>query len=170
LNEHLILIGFPGSGKTTVGKAASQLLSRPFIDTDRKIEFAFHKETGLLLDCHSIVRTYGTPFFRSLEKETIAALTKAPAAVIALGGGAVEVSLKTMGRLIYLAAPFSVLAERNLVRLPLPTYVDPDDPMGSLKKLYDTRINLYEQLAHATIDTTNLSIPEIVEKVCKHGQ
>ncbi len=162
----LILLGFPCSGKTSVGKCVAERLGLPFIDTDREVEKTFFQESGEPLSCYAITEKHGLTYFRDQEKKSILQLTASPASIIALGGGTVlrEANadhLRKIGHIVYLQAPFEELVRRNLLRMPLPTYLDAADPYGSCQKLYGVRIPYYEKYAHTTIDTTGLSVEQV---------
>lgn len=83
MTRHLILIGLPGSGKTTVGRLAAERLGLPFADCDTLIQ----RETGMTIP--AIFAERGEPYFRAVESRILAALCGGPAQVIATGGGAV---------------------------------------------------------------------------------
>jgi 3-dehydroquinate synthetase len=76
LNGHLILVGFMGAGKTTIGAEVARRLGRRFVDTDE------------LLDVH--VLEHDEPAFRAAETQAVRSALAAPPAVVAIGGGAVE--------------------------------------------------------------------------------
>ena len=78
----IVLVGFMGAGKTTVGHLLSAALGVPFTDSDLVIE----QRAGRPV--RQIFAEYGEPAFRALEHETIAGLLRGPDAVLALGGGA----------------------------------------------------------------------------------
>ena len=80
----VVLVGFMGAGKTTVGHIMAERLGQPFVDSDVLIEQRLGR------DIRDIFRTEGEPYFRQLEHATVAGLVRGPDAVIALGGGAVE--------------------------------------------------------------------------------
>src|SRR6478752_3760037 len=80
----VVLVGFMGAGKTTVGHIMAERLGQPFVDSDVLIEQRLGREI------RDIFRTEGEPYFRQLEHDTVAGLVRGPDAVIALGGGAVE--------------------------------------------------------------------------------
>ncbi|MBR6497945.1 MAG: shikimate kinase, partial [Methanomicrobium sp.] len=79
----VVLIGFRGSGKTTVGGILAKRLGQPFIDTDTGIV----KKSGMPIE--EIFRDYGEAHFRKLEREVIAALPESDC-VVATGGGCVQ--------------------------------------------------------------------------------
>lgn len=82
--KHLILIGLPSSGKTTVGRLAAERLGLPFSDCDTLIE----AETGLTIP--AIFAQQSESGFRAVEGRILAALCREDARVIATGGGVVE--------------------------------------------------------------------------------
>ena len=108
--ENLVLIGMPGSGKTTVGKLLSERLGRPFVDTDE----IFCKQTGIAPGDY--IQANGEADFRMREAEVIRdAVARTSGGVVATGGGAVLSDdnvrrLKRNGRLIFLDRPLEALA------------------------------------------------------------
>jgi len=109
--KHLILIGFMGSGKTTLGKRLANQLKMPFVDSDDSIE----KRTGIKIE--QIFETHGESFFRELEKKWLLTLGNLQPSVIATGGGLpcfdrnLE-ALKESGKVFYLQRPARELAQR----------------------------------------------------------
>ncbi len=79
--KHVVLVGIPGSGKSTVGRLAAGLLGAPFVDLDRLIE----ERAGRSIS--RIFATDGEAAFRALEAELGAEALKGPASVLAPGGG-----------------------------------------------------------------------------------
>ena len=82
--RNLVLIGFMGCGKTTIGKNLSKLTGYNFIDMDYEIE----KSAGMKIN--SIFEKYGERAFRNMESELCAELSKADGCIIATGGGVVK--------------------------------------------------------------------------------
>lgn len=109
--KRIILIGFMGAGKTTLGKVLAETLSIPFYDTDSLIEH--HTNSSI----SSIFLNYGESYFRNLEKETIENLPKNSSYVLAVGGGLpcfnnlMEI-LKTLGTTVYLKHDVTTLSKR----------------------------------------------------------
>ena len=77
--ERIILIGFMGAGKTTLGKVLAETLSVPFYDSDELIEERTNSSIS------SIFLHHGEAYFRNLEKETIEQLSKTSTYVLAVG-------------------------------------------------------------------------------------
>jgi shikimate kinase len=107
----VVLIGLPGAGKSTVGRALARRLAVLFRDSDAEIE----ERSGLKVADY--FRIHGEPAFRSLEREVIADLVVRPDLVIALGGGAFQDpatrSLALANALVvWLDLPQEILLER----------------------------------------------------------
>ena len=81
MKQHVILVGLPGAGKTTVGRRAAELLATDFIDIDETVE----AETGRSIA--AIFRDPGEAEFRRLERSAMQRALAAPARLIAAGGG-----------------------------------------------------------------------------------
>ena len=97
IDKHLALIGFMGAGKTTLGRELAERTARPFLDTDEEIEKRFGP-IGELFE-------RGEPEFRRIEEQVVAEALAGPAAVIALGGGAVssEATRERLSRAAFVA-------------------------------------------------------------------
>ena len=159
----LILIGMPGSGKTTVGRQLARRLELPFIDSDHVIE----QRIGCAI--REFFEREGEVAFRDVEESLIQELTQAPAGVLATGGGAVLRSasrerLRAAGQVIYLRSTPEELFRRlrhdgNRPLLQVP------DPMGRLRSLYEERDPLYRATCHFTIETGRPSVPTLVNMI-----
>lgn len=109
--ERIILIGFMGAGKTTLGKVLAETLSVPFYDSDALIEERTNSSIS------SIFLHHGEAYFRNLEKETIDNLPKNSSYVLAVGGGLpcfnnlMEV-INTLGTTVYLKHDVTTLSKR----------------------------------------------------------
>jgi shikimate kinase len=111
IKSNIILLGFMGSGKTSVGKLLAADSKLHFIDLDQQIE----KNKGLLIS--EIFQKYGEQYFRELEKKAILNLKGLKDSVISLGGGAFcsaenIKTLKEIGVSIYLQAGYANLSRR----------------------------------------------------------
>lgn len=81
-SKSIVLIGFMGAGKTTIGKWVAKKLGRKFVDVDEEIEKEFQ------LPASKIFETFGEPAFREREQSLIASLVRQDQLVLSLGGGA----------------------------------------------------------------------------------
>jgi 3-dehydroquinate synthase/shikimate kinase/3-dehydroquinate synthase len=152
----IVLVGFMGSGKTTVGLALAGLAGLPFADTDRLIERREGRSIG------TIFEEEGEEGFRSIEREIVADVLAGSDAVVALGGGA-PTDAQTRALLdgetvVYLKTSFETARDR----------VGPDEarPLmvsGDPRALYEERLPLYEAVADHTFTTDGRS-PEVVAK------
>lgn len=143
--ENIVLIGMPGSGKSTVGRLAAEKLQRPFIDTDALIE----ERAGM--DIPTLFAEAGEKAFRDMETAVIASIAGRMGAVIATGGGAVlrEENLRLLshnGRLCFLDRPLSDIE---------PTAGRPlSSDREALEKRYRERYPLYLAAADRRIEVT----------------
>jgi len=159
--ENLVLIGFMGAGKSTVGRLLAKETGRYFLDADALIESAQGRPIP------SIFKENGETFFRSLEKESAEWLARCVrGSVISTGGGmpAVVERLHAMGRVIYLQLPFEEIVARlgPEERAKRPLFQNPD----KARALYETRCALYERQADIILDA-RMSPHAIVEAVLR---
>ncbi len=150
--ENIILIGMPGCGKSTVGKALAQKLNRSFIDADREIV----KEIG---DIPTFFAQHGEEAFRRVETEVLSRLGKASGFVIATGGGCVTREenyplLHQNGRIIRIHRPLEEL----------PTEGRPVSQSTDLLELFRKRDPLYARFADARVENTG-TVEQAVEKI-----
>ncbi|MBO4439475.1 MAG: chorismate mutase [Spirochaetaceae bacterium] len=139
--QNLILIGMPGSGKTSLGKAAAEKLNRPFIDLDTEIEKREH------LSIPEIFAKFGESHFRAIETEVIAEIAKTSGAVIATGGGAV---MNRRNRLNLRQNGFCVFIKRDQKLLAVDGR--PVSKAKGTKQLEKERMPVYKELANAEIE------------------
>jgi 3-dehydroquinate dehydratase type I len=142
----VVLVGFMGAGKTTVGHIMAERLGQPFVDSDVLIEQRLGR------DIRDIFRTEGEPYFRQLEHDTVAGLVRGPDAVIALGGGAVEdprtrAVLRNV-RVVYLRVSYDEAMARVKSDEFRPMLHRPD-----LDEVYKRRLSGYEDISVLTVYT-----------------
>ncbi|MBI4399114.1 shikimate kinase [Candidatus Micrarchaeota archaeon] len=161
---NIILLGFMGTGKTSVGKKLSGKLSMHYIDTDEMIE----KEVKL--EIWRIFAEFGEQYFREIEKKAIEKVSKLDNYVISTGGGMVLFeenikNLKKHGKLICLTASPEEIYKRIEKETHRPLLKTPD-AKTKIRELLKLRAPLYAKADHI-IDTTNLNVDEVVEKIEK---
>jgi len=142
----VVLVGFMGAGKTTVGHIVADRLGLPFVDSDVLIEQRLGREI------RDIFRTEGEPYFRQLEHVTVAGLVRGQDAVIALGGGAVEDprtrAVLRNARVVYLRVSYGEAMARVKSDEFRPMLHRPD-----LDEVYKRRVPVYEDLSALTVGT-----------------
>ncbi len=138
--ENIVLIGMPGCGKSSIGRALAEKLGRPFIDADAQII----KRAGCPIP--EIFASGGEPAFRKIESEVLDDLGKLSGQVLATGGGCITrpenyQSLHQNGRIVWLTRPLDLL----------PTDGRPMSQANPLETLWKTRKALYEQFSDVKI-------------------
>ena len=160
----IILIGPPGAGKTSVGKALAKKLSLNFLDSDKVVE----EKSGKSIP--EIFITDGEPAFREMERAVVIDLIENQDGVIALGGGSVmdlEVSkrLLPMANVIFLDVSISNAAPRVGFNRDRPLLLG--NPRQQWIALMEKRRSTYEALAKARVSTDNKKPVEVVEEIVK---
>jgi shikimate kinase len=174
--RRLVLTGFMGAGKTTVGRLLAVRLGWDFLDLDASIE----SRTGLTVP--SIFAAHGEAHFRKLESQALASALGRVNIVLALGGGAPEVLTNRLlleqtpaTATIFLDAPFPTLFDRCMMQAlnsgatASAAQVRPNlaDPIAAETRFL-ARQPIYRRLAHHTIDTSDLSTEETVTALLAH--
>ncbi len=160
---NIYLIGPLGAGKSTVGRRLARITHQHFIDTDEEIEL----RSGV--DLNWIFEVEGEPGYRKREATIISELTQKSNTLLSTGGGAVLVdsSRKAMmntGVVVYLAVSFELQYERTQRRRGTRPVLEAGDSFrGSLEKLNNERIFLYEQIADLTYKTDNMETGQLAK-------
>ena len=151
--ENIVLIGMPGCGKSSIGRALAETLDRPFVDADTEIV----KRAGCTIP--EIFAKSGEPGFRKIESAVLADLGKHSGLVLATGGGCITrpenyPSLHQNGRIVWLTRPLSLL----------PTDGRPMSQANPLETLWETRKALYERFSDVQI-ANNRTISDCVRDI-----
>lgn len=163
--KNLVLIGFMGCGKSTVGRELHRRLHYKLIDTDQEIEARA---------CMAINEIFagpgGEPEFREMETALLRELVtvggeQAKRRIISTGGGICGRAenrelLRRLGYVVWLHAPFEVILERTSKSHDRPL-LNTVDPAARIRTLMKERDPLYRETAHLDIDTTELDFKEI---------
>lgn len=161
-SKNIALVGFMGTGKTSVGKILAKKLNREVMDVDRRVELG---EKRKITD---IFEKEGEAFFRSLEKEAIREASQKKGVVITTGGGAmldpenVEI-LKGTGWVIRLSArPETIFARvRHSRQRPL---LKGKDMLSEIKRLLALREPFYQK-ADLTFETDGQNSSEVADRI-----
>lgn len=165
---NIVIVGLPGSGKTSIGKAAARLLNWPFIDFDTEIEHREHASVA------QIFASGGEARFRALEQDLTREMAHCSGTIMSAGGGWITnrdsvALLRQTGRIIYLrATPELLVARLATARVPRPMLQGPD-PLVVLRELYEVRRPLYEE-ADFTIETELVEKKELIDQVRLYAQ
>ena len=156
----IVLIGAPGSGKSTVGVALAAHLQWPFVDTDVLIELKESKKiTDLFVD-------NGEEYFRSVEFSVLQEVLQEESAVISLGGGAPisesaqEVLQSSNSMIVFLDVSLSTAAPRVGFNRDRPLLLG--NPRAQWQALSDQRRPIYEKLATQSIKVDDMPVDEII--------
>lgn len=160
--SNLILVGFMGTGKTTVGKILSKKLRMKFIDIDELIE----KTVGMKI--FQIFNKFGERLFRDLETEIIKIVTNSKGQVISAGGGAILreenlTNFKKSGEIFCLVASEQTIYERlkNCKDRPL---LMVENPLEKIRELMNERMPFYEKADYKVI-TDNKNPQEVAKEI-----
>ena len=162
---HVVLIGLPGAGKSTIGRLAAQRAKRAFLDFDREIE---RRQSQTVSE---IFAERGEQFFRQLERALTQELAAVGGMIVAPGGGWIVdpenvALLKPNAQLVWLKVrPEVAIARLRAEATVRPLLIRPD-PLSELKKLLEQREALYAQADHL-INTEMVSLEQAADRVAQ---
>lgn len=145
MKPNIYLIGFMGSGKSTIGRKIAKILKRPFMDSDNVIE----NRAGCTIS--DIFAQQGEAEFRRLERKCVLELSERPGIVLALGGGAILdpdswLALTKTGVTVWLDWPFEILYQRISKKSNRPlAQGEPAEKRAKLQDMYNRRIQYYSR-------------------------
>ena len=159
--KNLILIGFMGSGKSTVGRELHARLGYELVDMDTVIEQREGRPIARIFEEN------GEEYFRNLETGLLKELNDGGGArkIISTGGGVVgreenRSLLRHMGYVIWLHAPVEIIYERTSRKRERPL-LQTENPVAKIEALMEKRQPWYEETAHLKVDTTGLDGGEL---------
>ena len=163
MRTNIVLVGFMGSGKSSIGRIVAGRMCFQFVDTDLVIS----QRAGM--EIPAIFAREGEDGFRDLETAAIESLGHLNRSVIATGGGAVlreknRALLRELGFVVCLAASEKVIFERvaRNTRRPL---LQTEDPRATVSQLLASRQPFYMQAAQFTVDTSALAHSQSADAV-----
>ena len=165
MKDNIVLIGFMGVGKTSLGKLLASKLGRPFVDLDEKIE----RDANMKIP--EIFANHGEKYFRELESAAVKEVSQRRNIVIATGGGTVKDSenlrlLKECGFMVCLTTAPEEIFRRTERKGERPVLDGGGaERLETIKKLLAERQPFYSQ-ADFEIDTTDWSPLQIVNEIC----
>jgi shikimate kinase len=167
MKKHIVLVGLPGAGKSTVGKMVAERLQTGYVDIDSILIRKEGKPIAL------IFAEKGEPAFREMERQEVeAALGHEPAVIVPGGGWAAQPgqldAARSHGYFVYLKARAEVAAGRAEPSGTRPVLMG-DDPVARMRELYQTRDPYYAK-ADATVLTEAKSAENVAAEVIKLAQ
>lgn len=164
-SENVVLVGFMGSGKSSVGRLLARALQGRFVDTDRLVV----ERTGR--EITDIFATEGEAFFRREESRALDSLLGQRGLVVATGGGIVTVpknveALRRLGVVVWLTAEEEVIwtrVSRNRQRPLLHT----ENPRATVRNLLAARNPHYQAAADLRVDTSTITHAVVAGRICE---
>jgi shikimate kinase len=165
ITQNVFLIGPVGAGKSTIGRQLANELKLDFLDSDREVEHLCGVDIDWIFDIE------GEAGFRRREQDILNNLAKRQGVVLATGGGAVLVPenrtlLSSRGKVVYLQASIQQQLERTSKDKKRPL-LQVDDKESQLRKLMLEREPLYCEIADITIETSETTVRNVVQRITK---
>ena len=165
----LALVGYRGTGKTTVGRILAERIGWDFADADHELEQRAGRTVA------SIFAEDGEAAFRELEERVVADLSDRPRTVIATGGGAIlratnRAALRSVGFVAWLTADPETLARRLTRDQARPNPRPALTSAGTLAEIADVlaaRVPLYREVSDLEVDTVNRTGHEVAQAVLR---
>ena len=162
---HLILVGLPGAGKSTIGRSVASRLGRPFLDFDQEIQRREGTTVAQLFARH------GEAYFRRLERHLTEELSGTGGMVLAPGGGwimhpEVVALLCPPGRMIYLRVRPETALRRVTPELSARPLLSGPDPLEAMRQLLAERESRYAA-ADLVVDTDPFDTQELTDIVAR---
>ena len=169
MKRHMIFIGLPGSGKSTIGRSVAERLAADFVDLDKVVE----RKQGMPVD--RILAEAGEVAFRRMESDAMGSLLTSDPCVLAPGGGwAAQPGemerAKEYGFVVYLKTTITIAVDRTKTMMqdyrPL---LMSDDPFARMRELLQERSPFYA-LAHAVIDNASRPVDDVIQEAVTLAQ
>lgn len=166
--NNIFLIGFSGSGKSSVGKKLAKQLNYNFLDTDRIIE----KTTSLSID--ETINTKGEKEFRNIETQVLSKIDFSQNNVISTGGGLPTEKdniriMKNNGSIIWLKASIDSIYDRLKNSKEIRPLIGNHIEKENIESLYNSRQSVYN-IADVSIDTDNKNLDEITKELINKNE
>lgn len=169
MNRNIILIGITGVGKTTIGKALSEILQVGFIDLDKSIE----QHCGV--DISTIFAIEGESGFRERETDELKrTIDTNNNFVLSVGGGCVlskenrQLIASGTNLVVQLYADLEILIGRLSKSAGKRPLLNDDDISSKISQLYESRKELYDKITDFKVNTSNIKAMQVVEEIVTH--
>jgi shikimate kinase len=163
---HLVLVGLPGAGKSTIGRAVAQRLGRRFLDFDEEIELREGRSV------YDVFAADGEEYFRRCERQLTDDVREAEPMVLAPGGGWASYPdnvrrLRPPARLAYLRVSPEEAVRRIGPDVSLRPLLRGRNPVSAMARLYAERDRYYME-ADLYIDTEAVDMQQLTEMLCDY--
>ena len=166
--NHIVLVGLPGVGKTSIGKRLSKMLDEIHVDIDREIQ----KDQDMSIS--KLISAKGELFFRELEKDKLSVIMDSPSPLIVSSGGGLILDVENRQLIkdnslgVYIKCKVDEIAKRLDV-LSRPLLYD-TNKKEQLDIMLEDRSDFYKEVSDAEVDITGLTLQESVKKVYQKVQ
>ncbi len=162
--SNIVLIGFMGSGKTSVGRLLAKKLKLKFYETDSVVE----KKAGMKIK--NIFEKYGEKYFRIIESSVAEEIIRKKTSIISTGGGIIKrpgniKKLNKNGIIIYLKANFNTVVKRLSGCRNRPLFNEKD--IEKTRMLFNSRVGTYQKSADIIITTDKGNVYKVTNKILK---
>lgn len=162
----IVLVGFMGAGKSSVGRRLESRTGFPRFDTDEMIAAKFALTIPRIFELH------GEDVFRDTESEMLENFEPLESAIIVTGGGIVlrpqnRELLKRLGLVVHLHADDETLFARVSRRTSRPL-LRTENPRATMRELFEKRLPFYQEVADLTVDTSRLDHDEVCDIILKN--
>lgn len=162
--ENIVLIGFMGTGKSSVSRLISKKLNMELIDTDIYIE----RNENMSIE--KIFEKKGEKYFRNLEKQSLEILSNKKNIILSTGGGIINNEknielIRKMGKVVWLKASTDTIIrnlEKSKIERPL---LKVENKQQKIESLLKSRLDKYSRCSHFEIDTDGKNIDEVVSNI-----
>lgn len=167
MKDNIILIGFMGCGKSTVGKILAKKMKYTFLDTDQMIENSQH------MSIYKIFQENGEDYFRQMETTTINEMIESTKkSIISTGGGLPlreenSKALQKLGFIVYLSVKKETVLNRLKGDAKRPLLAG-DHVDERIERMLTYRDPIYQLAAHLKIDTDYISVEKVVEEIIRN--
>lgn len=165
-DENIVLVGYMGAGKTTVGKALAKRTGKRFVDTDALIV------SQMDLSINDIFEKYGEAYFRDLETKLLDNLIKSDVGCIVSCGGGLPMReenrpyLKRLGKVVYLKVSETDIMKRLKGDTTRPLLKGPRDEVKErIHNMLEMRDPVYTEVADVVIKSGKYKVPEVVDMI-----
>jgi len=168
MKRHLIFVGLPGSGKSTIGRSVAERLGGEFVDLDKVVE----RLQGMPVE--RILAEAGEPAFRQMESDAMKSLLTDDPCVLAPGGGwAAQPGemerAKEHGFVMYLKTTITIAVDRTKNMQDYRPLLMSDDPFARMRALLQRRSPFYT-MAHAVIDNASRPVDDVIQEAVTLAQ